>query len=156
MKVIISNGKSEFSLDEAVWLSVLTLAGLPVVPGAASLSAQQAASGAAELRAILLSIEKLKRLARAQGLLSETYCALCGGSGVRCDYVGNAKGFNDKLISDDTHPRFGQVGWCNGCDGTGVKDEDEGVLNIYHLSQFLRRIASFMSRGGELKVQRMT
>ena len=53
-------------------------------------------------------------------------CDLCSGTGVRRDAIGIDSGDPEKIIGPDTdatpnHPRFGQKGWCNGCDGHGWK-----------------------------------
>lgn len=46
-------------------------------------------------------------------------CFLCHGSGVRRDKLGIEAGQTKKKITAKGHPRFGQIGWCNGCEGVG-------------------------------------
>lgn len=53
------------------------------------------------------------------GLPDET-CDLCHGTGIRNDAIGIGHGQPEKLITEPAdHPRLGQKGWCNGCDGKG-------------------------------------
>jgi hypothetical protein len=53
-------------------------------------------------------------------------CDLCHGTGIRTDAVGRDMKQPEKMIPADAtwrgrpHPRAGQKGWCNGCDGRGV------------------------------------
>jgi hypothetical protein len=75
---------------------------------------QSIASGAAEAY-----IDK--RASALAGLPRET-CPLCNGSGVRSDAIGKKAGQDTRKIEEDGHPRNGQVGWCNGCDGRGDKE----------------------------------
>lgn len=47
-------------------------------------------------------------------------CELCNGSGVRADEIGRDAKQPEKIITGPPgHPRLGQKGWCNGCDGRG-------------------------------------
>lgn len=54
-------------------------------------------------------------------------CRLCHGTGIRADKLGVAMGQPDKLNEATTvvegatipHPRAGEKGWCNGCEGRG-------------------------------------
>ena len=63
---------------------------------------------------------------RLASLPNET-CRLCDGSGVRDDATGITNGQVSRVISSDAlscdehspHPRRGETGWCNGCDGRG-------------------------------------
>lgn len=66
------------------------------------------------------------RDAMVRALPNET-CRLCAGSGKREDTVGVQAGQPTRVCEAVTvvlhvehpHPRAGQVGWCNGCDGRG-------------------------------------
>lgn len=46
-------------------------------------------------------------------------CSLCAATGVRTDEVAHAAGMPRRVIVADGHPRHGETGWCNGCDGRG-------------------------------------
>lgn len=46
-------------------------------------------------------------------------CSWCNGTGVRTDKVGVECGMTNKPIEDPNHPRYGQKGTCNGCNGEG-------------------------------------
>jgi hypothetical protein len=52
-------------------------------------------------------------------------CRFCEGSGIRRDAVGVGMKQPDRKVPDSAewrggkHPRAGQMGWCNGCDGRG-------------------------------------
>lgn len=46
-------------------------------------------------------------------------CNLCNGTGIRTDVIGEQMGQPTKVITEENHPRHGQVGWCNGCNGIG-------------------------------------
>lgn len=53
-------------------------------------------------------------------------CHICNGSGQRTDAIAVAQQMPERDIPPDAmwggkpHPRAGQTGWCNGCDGRGV------------------------------------
>lgn len=62
--------------------------------------------------------------AAALAALPDETCRWCGGTGVRTDEIAQFAGQPSRLITSENgfkpdHPRFGQTGWCNGCDGTG-------------------------------------
>ena len=61
-----------------------------------------------------------KKIAFAKSLPDEP-CSNCSGTGVRTDAVAVRLGFDRRTIDDPSHPRFGQVGYCNGCRGHGVR-----------------------------------
>ena len=61
---------------------------------------------------------------KALAAMKDEACSICSGTGVRCDELGKQHGDDVRVVSADTgantnHPRFGQTGWCNGCDGRG-------------------------------------
>ncbi|MEQ1696178.1 MAG: hypothetical protein ABL901_10115 [Hyphomicrobiaceae bacterium] len=60
-------------------------------------------------------IERKARLAA----LPNIPCDLCHGSGIRSDKVGREFAMPETVITTESHPRHGQKGWCNGCDGRG-------------------------------------
>ncbi len=53
--------------------------------------------------------------------LPDETCELCHGTGIRGDAIGVAHGQTEQFITEPAdHPRLGQKGWCNGCDGRGT------------------------------------
>lgn len=63
---------------------------------------------------------------KALASLPNERCSWCAGTGVRTDNAGIAGGQPTRVIGPATeaqpdHPRLGQTGWCNGCDGHGSK-----------------------------------
>jgi len=51
-------------------------------------------------------------------------CEFCDGTGVRTDGVGQKMRQPERMICAEDgferdHPRFGEKGWCNGCNGRG-------------------------------------
>jgi hypothetical protein len=54
--------------------------------------------------------------------LPREHCEHCNGTGVRTDKVGQDSGMPLRAISNTAgHPRAGQTGWCNACDGHGTQ-----------------------------------
>jgi hypothetical protein len=51
--------------------------------------------------------------------LPDERCALCDGSGVRCDEIGVSHKMPERVINEAGHPRNGKTGWCNACEGKG-------------------------------------
>lgn len=56
--------------------------------------------------------------------LPNEICDLCEGTGIRTDEIGRKMGQPDKVIGTNTppepnRPRYGEKGWCNGCNGKG-------------------------------------
>lgn len=94
--------------------------------------------------------------ARRKALPRET-CDLCNGTGIRSDALGVEHGQTTKVIpattkdSDGTetpHPRAGQVGWCNGCDGIGTRQASSShypftVENVEEFATFLEGSGGF-------------
>jgi hypothetical protein len=80
------------------------------------------------LRSALRSGKAARRIAERQAridALPDETCTLCKGTGIRTDELGREHGQPQRLISLETgaepdHPRLGQTGWCNGCDGRGA------------------------------------
>ena len=57
--------------------------------------------------------------------LPDEPCHLCKATGIRRDAIGTRDGQPSKVIGTDVpaepdHPRHGDTGWCNGCDGRGA------------------------------------
>jgi hypothetical protein len=80
--------------------------------------------------------------------LPDEPCSLCNASGVRSDEVGVAHGMTTKRIADKGHPRNGQVGWCNGCDGRGSVRPFEThypceIENVAEFAAFLKCCGGF-------------
>jgi hypothetical protein len=85
------------------------------------------------------------------------HCPLCNGTGIRADQLGIDHGQTTRVIpettQDDegetiTHPRAGQVGWCNGCDGRGTKAASGShypfsVENVEEFCTFLEGCGGF-------------
>jgi hypothetical protein len=53
--------------------------------------------------------------------LPDEQCQWCEGTGIRTDRIGQEMRMPQRPIPADQvgHPRAGQIGWCNGCDGVG-------------------------------------
>lgn len=62
--------------------------------------------------------------------LPDEPCRFCDGSGVRRDKVGVEMGQPSLVIGDPTHPRHGETGWCNGCDGVGHVRPHEAAYTL--------------------------
>lgn len=77
-------------------------------------------------------------------------CDLCDGTGVRCDQVGVQMGQPDKVIDEPGHPRHGQTGWCNGCNGVGTREDFNASywFSVENLSEF----ADFLADCGGFEI----
>ena len=82
-------------------------------------------------------------------------CQSCEGTGIRCDDVGQAHGFPNRMIGTDTeatpkHPRYGQTGWCNGCNGRGHNPPSAAH---YHVTiADVREFANFLAACGGFEI----
>jgi len=66
-------------------------------------------------------VEKyVKALDAELDAIPDETCEWCKGTGIRDDEVGRSAGFPKKVVDDPNNPRFGQLGWCNGCSGSGM------------------------------------
>ena len=86
------------------------------------LDADDAASLADALQAEIVSgacQTYADRYQAAVDAMPDEDCNLCNGTGVRADDIGVEAGWTERRIDDATHPRFGETGWCNKCDGRG-------------------------------------
>lgn len=98
--------------------------------------------------------EYVRKRDEANAALPPVECVWCKGRGVRCDHVGEGHGMMRRGISrsatsfdgETPHPRAGQIGWCNACDGHGYNPHPE---TSYPLTvEMLRAFARFLSESG--------
>jgi len=81
--------------------------------------------------------------------LPRTQCQYCEGTGIRNDEVGREYGMPDKVLEQDLAIFLGRTtGWCNACNGEGVKDSWEAsypfeVDNVREFAQFCRDSGGF-------------
>lgn len=80
--------------------------------------------------------------------LPDEACEICAGTGVRSDSLGKERGMTEKRITERKHPRCGQKGWCNGCDGRGTVRPFETnypctVENVTEFADFLEACGGF-------------
>jgi hypothetical protein len=86
-------------------------------------------------------------MAHLDGIPDED-CRLCHGTGVRTDAIGASLGQHVRVIDKPNHPRHGQTGWCNGCDGMGHIRPSQtcypiDVDNVQKFAAFLRDCGGF-------------
>jgi hypothetical protein len=127
------------------------------------LDADGAAALAALIRAAIESgfakayIDARDRQLNAIPLLD---CDLCNGSGIRTDAIGVKMEQPLKVIPEDAvhplsvdgaHPRAGETGWCNGCDGLGKRRPMSTwyILDMEDLTEW----ADFLEASGGFKIQ---
>ena len=78
-------------------------------------------------------------------------CEFCHGKGIRTDKVGKLHHQPEKLIEDKEHPRYGQYGWCNACDGRGSVEAWDAS---YHLElNDLQEFAAFLRDSGGFEIR---
>lgn len=81
--------------------------------------------------------------------LPDEPCELCSGTGIRSDDIGRKDGQPDKIITaPPDHPRLGQKGWCNACDGRGTRrpfatNYPCDVENVTEFADFLEACGGF-------------
>jgi hypothetical protein len=80
--------------------------------------------------------------------LADEKCDLCNGTGVRSDAIGISDGMTTRIITEDGHPRIGQKGWCNKCDGRGTVRPWEtcypfSAENVVEFCDFLEQCGGF-------------
>jgi len=79
-------------------------------------------------------------------------CRLCNGTGIRHDEPGDPK----KKIPTDAewnggkHPRAGEVGWCNGCDGRGFNRPYSEFCSV--TTKDVREFIAFLRDSGGFKI----
>ena len=82
--------------------------------------------------------------------MPDEICRWCSGTGIRTDEVGLSMKQPERPITEEGHPRQGQVGWCNGCDGRGTHRPSDAS---YHLEvDDLREFAAFMRESGGFEI----
>ena len=78
-------------------------------------------------------------------------CDLCSGTGVRDDEVGVANGMPSRKLSDEMAILLGRsIGWCNGCNGEGLKEswDTNYGLELDDLKEF----AEFLKDSGGFEI----
>lgn len=81
--------------------------------------------------------------------LPDEPCVYCNSTGIRTDHVSESLGMQNRIIaSPANHPRLGQKGWCNGCDGKGYTRPFEtsysfSVENVQEFVNFLNACGGF-------------
>lgn len=75
-------------------------------------------------------------------------CPYCHASGVRRDAVGLAGKMDERLIDEPGHPRVGELGWCNGCNGWGKTPQEPtrypfSAEVVRDFTEFLRHCGGF-------------
>lgn len=114
------------------------------------------AAGSRELAAILKKSIKAgyaaryvrDRQAKLDAMPNEP-CQFCGATGVRTDPVGQQMKQPATVCPQKAgHPRSGQTGWCNGCDGRASIRPHEthytlSVERIAEFEEFLRECGGF-------------
>lgn len=108
---------------------------------------------AAELgrRLLALPIDEIATAWNAKlAAIPDERCKYCDGSGKRADGVGRANGFHVLKIVRVGHPRLGQVGWCNACDGTGSHRPSEAAYELD--ADTVRQFANFCAASGGFEI----
>lgn len=82
--------------------------------------------------------------------LPDEICTTCNGTGVRSDYIGRQMQQHLRVIDQPGHPRHGETGWCNGCDGLG---KIRPFATWYRLSvDDVREFTAFLERCGGFSI----
>lgn len=77
-------------------------------------------------------------------------CQWCKGTGIRNDAIGQQYGMPYKVIHEEGHPRKGQKGWCNACNGLG---KTRPFATSYHFSvENVREFAKFVRDSGGFEI----
>jgi hypothetical protein len=87
-------------------------------------------------------------------------CETCSGTGIRSDAIGQKYGMTERVIGLQTqsgtdHPRYGEVGWCNGCGGEGYRKPRRYpvvLADVAEFSQFLQVCGASQSGSHALRV----
>ena len=88
----------------------------------------------------------MEYLAAREALPLET-CRLCSGSGVCSDVIAVEYEQTTKLIIGEGHPRKGQIGWCNGCNGVG-KTPNFATMYAFSIENVQEFVAFLRDSGG--------
>jgi hypothetical protein len=90
-----------------------------------------------------------RRYKEWQASLPNETCHICNGTGVRSDAIGRESLQHLRAIPiDPSHPRSGEIGWCNGCDGKGYNRNFKAnypfsVENVQEFADFCRDSGGF-------------
>lgn len=87
----------------------------------------------------------------AQAAAEKRPCDLCSTTGIRTDELGRQYGHPEKVITEPAdHPRLGQTGWCNGCNGEGWQ---EAWIRCYPLDvENVAEFAAFLKASGGFEI----
>lgn len=91
----------------------------------------------------------VKAYEAAQAAAPDEPCDLCGTTGIRTDKIGRQDRQPERVITEPSdHPRLGQTGWCNGCNGKGwqdawIKSYPLSVENVADFAVFLKASGGF-------------
>lgn len=86
----------------------------------------------------------------ALATLPDRKCWLCQGTGVRTDAIGHDNGMTVRLIDQPGHPRHGQTGWCNGCNGRGYERPFEALYRVS--AEDVAEFAAFLIDSGGFQI----
>ncbi len=97
----------------------------------------------------------IKARNKALAALPNEPCEFCAGTGIRSDGVGIEQGQTTRIVGADTgskpdHPRYGQTGWCNGCNGRGHNRPLE--TNYIVTIDDVRKFANFLTACGGFEI----
>lgn len=76
-------------------------------------------------------------------------CEQCGGSGIRRDDIGRQMSMPERELTAEQTEKLGRsVGWCNGCNGEGLKESWEASYffseeNVAEFAEFLEHCGGF-------------
>lgn len=76
-------------------------------------------------------------------------CDQCDGTGIRSDDVGRNMGMPERDLTGEQAERLGRSsGWCNGCDGEGLRESWEASYffseeNVAEFAEFLEHSGGF-------------
>lgn len=77
-------------------------------------------------------------------------CQYCNATGVRDDDVGRRHGMTSARITEEGHPRYGQLGTCNACHGHGTVEDNR---TWYKLDEDdAREFAAFLRDSGGFEI----
>ena len=88
--------------------------------------------------------------------LPRVRCALCNGTGIRTDEIGEKSRMEDKIVEvgpddeDQDNPRKGLKGWCNGCNGYGSRKDDRTMYSVE--VDDVTEFAKFMRASGGFQI----
>lgn len=75
-------------------------------------------------------------------------CKYCDATGIRTDEVGVRDGLDKQPVTTEGHPRFGEIGTCNACNGVGhsrpfATAYGFSVENTQEFATFLKNCGGF-------------